>query len=78
MGAVVMDDVVVENGAMVAAGAMVTPNKRVPKGQLWAGRPAKYFRDLTAEEIKFIPISAANYALHAEEYLAELASCENK
>ena len=72
MGAVVMDDVIIESGAMIAAGAMVTPGKRVPKGQLWAGRPAKYFRDLTPEEIAFIPISAANYVKHVEEYLAEL------
>ncbi len=72
MGAIVMDDAVVESGAMVAAGAMVTPGKRVPKGQLWAGRPAKYFRDLTQEEIDFIPISAENYVKHVEEYLAEL------
>ena len=74
MGALVMDDAVVESGAMVAAGAMVTQGKRIPKGQLWAGRPAKYFRDLTEEESAFIPISAAHYIKHAEEYLAELGS----
>jgi carbonic anhydrase/acetyltransferase-like protein (isoleucine patch superfamily) len=72
MGAIVMDDTVVESNAMLAAGAMLTPGKRVPGGQLWAGRPAKYFRDLSAEEIAFIPISSANYARHVEEYLLEL------
>lgn len=72
MGALIMDDVIVESGAMVAAGSMVTPGKRVPKGELWAGRPAKLFRKLTQEEIDFIPISAANYAKHVNEYLAEL------
>jgi len=71
MGALLMDDAIVESGAMLAAGAMLTPGKRIPKGQLWAGRPAKYFRDLTPEEIKFIPISAANYVKHVEEYLNE-------
>ena len=73
MGALIMDDVVVESGAMVAAGAMVTPGKRVLKGQLWAGRPAKHFRDLTQEEIDFIPKSAENYVKHVEEYIAELS-----
>ncbi len=73
MGALVMDDTVIESGAMLAAGAMLTPGKRIPKGQLWAGRPAKYFRDLTPEEVAFIPISAANYVKHVEEYLAEPA-----
>lgn len=70
MRATLMDGVVVESGAQVAAGALVTPNKRIPSGQLWAGSPAKYFRDLTEEEKKFIGISAENYVKHAREYLA--------
>lgn len=70
MRATLMDGVVVESGAQVAAGALVTPNKRIPKGQLWAGSPAKYFRDLTEEEQLFIQISAENYVKHAREYLA--------
>ncbi len=70
MRATLMDGVIVESGAQVAAGALVTPNKRIPKGQLWAGSPAKYFRDLTEEEQRFIPVSAENYVKHAREYLA--------
>lgn len=70
MRATVMDGAVVESGAMVAAGALVTPGKRVPAGQLWAGSPAKYFRDLTPEEIAFFRESADNYVAHAREYLA--------
>ena len=68
MKAMVMDDAVVESGGMLAAGAVLTPGKRVPSGQLWAGYPAKYFRDLTEEEINFIPVSAANYVKHVHEY----------
>ena len=70
MRATLMDGVVVESGAMVAAGALVTPNKRIPSGQLWAGNPAKYFRDLTVEDLAFFPVSAENYVKHAHEYLA--------
>ncbi len=70
MRATVMDNAHVESGAMVAAGALVTPNKRVPKGQLWAGSPARYFRDLTKQEIDFIEISAQNYVDLAREFLA--------
>ncbi len=70
MRATIMDGAVVESGAMVAAGALVTPGKRIPKGQLWAGNPARYFRDLTKEEQAFIPVSAENYVKHAREYLA--------
>lgn len=70
MRATVMDGAVVESGAMVAAGALVTPGKRVLSGQLWAGSPARYFRDLTIEEKAFFPVSAENYVRHAREYLA--------
>lgn len=69
MKACVMDGAVVESGAMVAAGALVTPGKRVKSGQLWAGSPAKYSRDLTEKELAFLPVSAANYATLAREYL---------
>lgn len=70
MRATVMDGAVVESGAMVAAGALVTPGKRVPKGQLWAGSPAKYFRDLSEDEAAFLAVSAQNYVDLAREYLA--------
>jgi carbonic anhydrase/acetyltransferase-like protein (isoleucine patch superfamily) len=50
LGAIVMDGCEIESGGMLAAGAMLTPGKRIPAGQLWAGRPAKYVRDLSEEE----------------------------
>jgi carbonic anhydrase/acetyltransferase-like protein (isoleucine patch superfamily) len=68
MGAIVMDNAVVESGAMVAAGALVPPGKRVLAGQIWAGNPAKYFRDLKPQETAYIPISAQNYVELAHEY----------
>lgn len=71
MRATIMDGVVVESGSMVAAGALVTPNKRVKSGQLWAGSPAKYMRDLTLQETEFLSISAQNYVRLAAEYQAE-------
>lgn len=70
MRATIMDDVVVESGAMVAAGALVTPGKRVPSGELWAGSPARKFRDMTAEEIAHIGESSNNYVRLANEYKA--------
>lgn len=74
MGATIMDDVLVESGAMVAAGALITPGKTVKKGQIWAGNPGKFFRDLTEAETAFIKISENNYVKHVEEYLAELGN----
>ena len=69
MRAVVMDEAVIESGAMVAAGALVTPRKRVRAGQLWAGSPAKYLRDLTPEEREMMHHSPRHYATLAASYL---------
>ena len=69
IGAVIMDEAVVESHAMVAAGALVTPGKRVPSGELWAGSPAKFFRKLSDEEIKHISDSADNYVRLSREYM---------
>ena len=46
MGAVILSGCIVESDAMLAAGALLSPGKPVPHRQLWAGRPARYMRDL--------------------------------
>lgn len=69
MGATLMDDVFVEKGAMVAAGALVTPGKRVLSGQLWAGRPAKLMREINAEEKKHIQWTVGHYVDLARHYM---------
>ena len=51
MGAIVLDGAVIESDAMLAAGAMLTPGKRIPTGELWAGRPARKMRSLTPQDI---------------------------
>jgi carbonic anhydrase/acetyltransferase-like protein (isoleucine patch superfamily) len=71
MQACVMDDAQVEPRAMVAAGALVTPGKIVPSGQLWGGRPARYMRDLTPEEIEFLSFSAQRYVALSRVYLEQ-------
>lgn len=68
MGATVMDGAVIEGGGMVAAGALVTPNKRVRNGELWSGSPAKFWRELTDDEKRTLPETAAHYARMAQEY----------
>lgn len=36
--------------AVLAAGAVLQPGQTVPSNQVWAGNPAEYLRDLSAEE----------------------------
>jgi carbonic anhydrase/acetyltransferase-like protein (isoleucine patch superfamily) len=68
MGSIVMDLAQVEEFGMLAAGAVLTPGKIVKSGQIWAGNPAKYFRDMNEAERNYIKISADNYAEMAAEY----------
>ena len=70
MHATVMDKCVVQSGAMLAAGAMLPPGKIVPKGQIWAGNPAKFFREMKSEEVAYIPWSAQHYVELSESYKA--------
>jgi gamma-carbonic anhydrase len=69
MGAIVMDRAIIEPFSMVAAGSLVTNDKVIKTGEIWAGSPAKFFRKMTNEEIQHITISADNYKKHAEEYI---------
>ena len=71
-GATVMDGCVIESDAMLAAGAMLTPGKRIPSGQLWSGRPARYMRDLTAEDMAGNQKGVAIYVEIGREHKAEI------
>ena len=71
MAAVIMDGAVVEGPAMVAAGALVTPGKRVGARQLWGGRPAKPMRALTEDELAGLPYLSEHYQGTAASYLEE-------
>jgi len=69
--ACVMDDCIVEKGAMVAAGALVTPGKIVKAGEVWAGSPAKKLRDINEKDLEFFEINRQRYVRLAQEYKAE-------
>ena len=61
LGSIVMDGCEIGSDAMLAAGAMLTPGKRIPAGQLWAGRPAKFVRELGPEEFAGMRAGVAHY-----------------
>jgi carbonic anhydrase/acetyltransferase-like protein (isoleucine patch superfamily) len=70
MGAILLDEAVVEENCLIGAGTVVTEKTRIPKGSLAIGVPAKVVRLLTLDEIKMI-VDRAN------EYI-ELAACTQK
>jgi len=72
LGAIVMDGCEIEGDAMLAAGAMLTPGKLIPSGQLWAGRPAKYVRDLKAADLAGMRAGVAHYVELARRHAAAL------
>ena len=66
MGAIVMDNVVVEENSIIAAGAVVLENTVVKSGSIYAGVPAKKVKEVSPElfngEIKRI---ANNYTMYS-------------
>jgi carbonic anhydrase/acetyltransferase-like protein (isoleucine patch superfamily) len=72
LGAIVMDGCEIESGGMLAAGAMLTPGKRIPAGELWAGRPAKFVRNLSAEELAGQREGVAHYVALAKAHAEAL------
>lgn len=70
LGAIVMDGCRIEGDAMLAAGAMLTPGKTMPAGQLWGGRPAQYMRDLAEPAIAGMRIGVAHYVENARFHKA--------
>jgi carbonic anhydrase/acetyltransferase-like protein (isoleucine patch superfamily) len=69
MRATVMDECVVEAEGMLAAGALLTPGKRVGTRQLWAGTPARHVRNLGDEEIAHLARLGPRYVGLAADYL---------
>ena len=52
MGAIIMDNVIIEENSIIAAGAVLTKGTYVKSGSLFAGVPAKFKRSLFEEEIE--------------------------
>jgi gamma-carbonic anhydrase len=73
LGSVVVDGCEIEGDAMLAAGAMLTSGKRVPSGQLWQGRPAKFARDLSDADIAGMKAGVAGYVVNARNHRAAAA-----
>lgn len=73
MGAVVLDNAVVQKHVLVGANSLVPPGKVLESGYLYVGSPVKQARPLSEKEIAFFKYSAAHYVKLKNEYQAEEA-----
>lgn len=65
-----MNGCVIEREGMLAAGALLAPNKRIPARQLWSGRPAVFMRDLDDRAIAALQLGVAHYVANGKAHAA--------
>ncbi len=70
MGSLVMDEAVIEDEVLLAAGSLVPPGKRLLSGHLYRGRPATLARPLTEAERAMLAYSAAHYVRVKNRHVA--------
>lgn len=68
IGSVVLDEVVIEENCIIAAGALIPPGTRVQARSLMMGVPAKRVREISDEEVAKIRQYANNYFDYKETY----------
>ncbi|MCD8528644.1 MAG: gamma carbonic anhydrase family protein [Chitinophagales bacterium] len=72
MGAIVMDHAHVGTGAIIAAGAVVRENEKIPPYTLWAGIPAKQVKELDPKtSVEKLEKLANNYVMYSAWYKNE-------
>lgn len=72
MGAIIMDNAVVEEHVLIAAGAVVLENAHLESGYIYGGVPAKKLKKLDEENMNFHVIRTANnYVKYASWFKEE-------
>ncbi|MGB3795510.1 MAG: gamma carbonic anhydrase family protein [Alteraurantiacibacter sp.] len=72
MGAVAMDGARIAEGGMLGAGALLSPGKQIGEGEIWIGRPAKYYRTQDEAQIAKIKFQTERYCKLAQKHLTQL------
>ncbi|MBC8987121.1 gamma carbonic anhydrase family protein [Pedobacter sp. N36a] len=66
MAAIVMDNAVVEDYCIIAAGAVVLENTHCESGYIYAGTPAKKIKPITEEQRALLNKLPDNYIMYAD------------
>jgi carbonic anhydrase/acetyltransferase-like protein (isoleucine patch superfamily) len=67
-GAMVLDRAVIGQHCLIAAGALVPPDKVIPDGSVVMGSPGKIVREVTPQDLALIEKAALHYARRATLY----------
>ncbi|MBN2845190.1 MAG: gamma carbonic anhydrase family protein [Deltaproteobacteria bacterium] len=68
MGAILLYDVVCEEGVFVAAGSVVSSNTHIPAGKLAAGNPARIIKNVSPEQVRYAREGVQLYRKLVREY----------
>jgi carbonic anhydrase/acetyltransferase-like protein (isoleucine patch superfamily) len=68
MGSIVLDNALIEDDCVLAAGSLVAPGARIPARSLAMGRPAKVVRPLKNEDLAWIREAGALYCEYAKTF----------
>lgn len=71
MDSTILDGAIIGENAFVGAGSLVTGGKEIPPNSLVMGRPAKFVRELTEEELEEMKRINKTYVDHIPHYKTE-------
>lgn len=71
MQSLIMDNAVIEEYGFVGAGSLIPHGQIVKKREMWMGRPAKFIRMITDQELDFMLGNIENYLELSKEYKKE-------
>jgi carbonic anhydrase/acetyltransferase-like protein (isoleucine patch superfamily) len=72
IGAIILDDAVLEDYVILGAGSVVPPGKRLESGYLYVGSPARQVRQLKESEKEFLEYSSEHYIYLKNEHLKQI------
>lgn len=72
MGATVLDEAIIEEGGVLAAGSVLPPRKRIGRYELWMGNPAVLVRVLNDEQRAGFDRTAKHYVELSGRHKASL------
>jgi carbonic anhydrase/acetyltransferase-like protein (isoleucine patch superfamily) len=71
-GAIVLDRAVIGRHCIIAAGALVTPDRQIPEGSVVMGAPGKVVRQVNEKDLAMIAHGSASYRARAARFRTQL------